>query len=89
MKKPKRKASHLTGKSTNQEIIRWTKPHDVLDRLTKGVSEEVKDHSDLDEVLSRSDFPGQYRPLQKLHTSAPPSAGIRRACRSQRTISDA
>lgn len=56
MKKPKRKGSRLTRKSTDEEIIRWTKSHDVFDRLEKGVSEVVEDHSDLDEVLREAIF---------------------------------
>jgi hypothetical protein len=56
MKKTKRKASRLTSKSTDEEIIRWTKSHDVFDRLEKGVSEVVEDHSDLDEVLREAIF---------------------------------
>ena len=51
MRKPKRKASRLTTKSTDEEIVRWTKSHDVFDRLETGISEVVKDHSDLDEIL--------------------------------------
>ena len=49
MKKTKRKASRLTVKSTDEEVIRWTKSYDVFDRLEKGVSEVVEDHRDLDE----------------------------------------
>lgn len=56
MKKPKRKGSRLTRKSTDEEIIRWTQSHDVFDRLEKGVSELVEDHSDLDEVLREAIF---------------------------------
>ena len=56
MKKTKRKASRLTSKSTDEEIIRWTKSHDVFDRLEKGASEVVEDHSDLDEVLREAIF---------------------------------
>ncbi|MGZ8520181.1 MAG: hypothetical protein ACXWX7_08540 [Candidatus Binatia bacterium] len=51
MKKTKPKASRLTSKSTDEEVIRWTKSRDVFDRLETGVSEVVEDHSDLDEVL--------------------------------------
>ena len=51
MRKLKRKASRLTAKSTDEEIVRWTKSHDVFDRLETGISEVVEDHSDLDEVL--------------------------------------
>ena len=56
MKKPKRKGSRLTSKSSDQEIIRWTQSHDVFDRMEKGVSEVVEDHSDLDEVLREAIF---------------------------------
>ena len=56
MRKPKRKASRLTTKSTDEEIVRWTKSHDVFDRLETGVSEVVEDHSDLDEVLREAIF---------------------------------
>ena len=56
MKKPKHKASRITSKSTDQEIIRWTESRDVFDRLEKGVSEVVEDHSDLDEALREAIF---------------------------------
>ena len=56
MKKTKRKVSRLTTKSTDEEIVRWTKSHDVFDRLETGVSEVVEDHSDLDEVLREAIF---------------------------------
>jgi hypothetical protein len=56
MKKPKRKGSRLTSKSSDQEIIRWTESHDVFDRLEQGVSEVVEDHSDLDEFLREAIF---------------------------------
>jgi hypothetical protein len=57
MKKPKRKGSRLTSKSSDQEIIRWTESRDVFDRLEKGVSQVVEDHSGLDEVLRDAIFP--------------------------------
>jgi hypothetical protein len=56
MKKPKRKGSRLTSKSSDQEIIRWTESHDVFDRLEKGLSQVVEDHSDLDEALREAIF---------------------------------
>ena len=56
MKKTKRKASRLTSKSTDEEVISWTKSHDVFDRLETGVSEVVEDHNDLDEVLREAIF---------------------------------
>jgi hypothetical protein len=46
-----RESSRLTGKSTDEEIVRWTNSHDVFNRLKKGVSDVVKDHGDLDEAL--------------------------------------
>ena len=36
MKKTKLRASRVTGKSTDEEVIRWTKSHDVFDRLEAG-----------------------------------------------------
>jgi uncharacterized protein YlxP (DUF503 family) len=51
MKKLKRKASRLTSRATDEEMIRWTKSHDVFDRLETGISEVAEDHSDLDQVL--------------------------------------
>ncbi len=56
MKKTKPKASRLTSKSTDEEVIRWTKSRDVFDRLETGVSEVIEDHSDLDEVLREAIF---------------------------------
>jgi hypothetical protein len=56
MKKPKRKGFRLTSTSSDEEIIRWTKSRDVFDRLEKGVSEVLEDHSDLDEVLREAIF---------------------------------
>jgi hypothetical protein len=56
MKKTKQRASRLTSKSTDEEIIRWTKSHDVFDRLESGISEVVEDLSDLDEVLREAIF---------------------------------
>ena len=56
MKKTKRKVSSLTSKSTDEEVVRWTKSHDIFDRLETGISEVVEDHSDLDEVLREAIF---------------------------------
>jgi len=56
MKKPKRKSSRPTSKSSDQETIRWVESHDVFDRLEKGESEVVEDHSDLNEVLREAIF---------------------------------
>ena len=56
MKKPKRKGPPLSRNATDEEIIRWTKSHDVVDRLEAGVSEIIEDHSDLDQVLRDAIF---------------------------------
>ena len=40
MRKPKRKVSRLTTRSTDEEIVRWTKSHDVFDRLETSISED-------------------------------------------------
>ena len=56
MKKTKRKVPSLTKGATDEQVLRWTKSHDVFDRLEAGVSEIVEDHSDLDEVLREAIF---------------------------------
>ena len=56
MKKTKRKVPSLTKGATDEQVIRWTKSHDVFDRLEAGVSEIVEDHSDSDEVLREAIF---------------------------------
>jgi hypothetical protein len=56
MKKNKRTVPRLRTKATDEEIIRWTKSHDVFDRLEARVSEIVEDHSDLDQVLREAIF---------------------------------
>ena len=56
MKKTKGAVSRLRPKTTDEEIIRWTKSHDVFDRLDAGVSEIVEDHRDLDQVLREAIF---------------------------------
>jgi hypothetical protein len=56
MKKPKRKVPRLSRNATGEEIVRWTKSHDVFDRLEAGVSEIIEDHSDLDQVLRDAIF---------------------------------
>jgi len=56
MKKTKRKVPSLTKGATDEQVIRWTKSHDVFDRLETGVSEVVEDHTDLDEVLREAIF---------------------------------
>lgn len=56
MKTAKRKVPRLRSETTDEEIIRWTKSNDVFDRLESGVSEVIKDHSDLDQVLREAIF---------------------------------
>ena len=56
MKKKKKVISRLQKKASDQEVVRWTKKHDVFDRLNAGVSEVVEDHSDLDQVLQEALF---------------------------------
>ena len=56
MKKTRRKISRLSKDATDDEIIRWTKSHDVFDRLETGVSEIIEDHADLDAVLYEGIF---------------------------------
>jgi hypothetical protein len=56
MKKTRQRISRLRSRGTDEEIVRWTKSHDVFDRLEAGVSEVVEDHSDLDEALREAIF---------------------------------
>ena len=56
MKKTRRKVAALRGAASDEEIVRWTKNHDVFDRLEAGISEVVEDHSDLDRVLQEAIF---------------------------------
>jgi hypothetical protein len=56
MKKIKQKAPRLSSGASDEQLIRWTKSHDVFDRLETGVSEVVEDHDDLDEVLREAIF---------------------------------
>ncbi len=46
----------LRKEASNQEIICWTKAHDVVDRIKTGVSEIVMDHSDLDSIFHEALF---------------------------------
>ncbi len=56
MKNEKRSVSPLRKGASDQEIIRWTKRHDVFDRLDAGISEVIQDHSNLDQVLQEALF---------------------------------
>ena len=63
MKKTKRKIPRLSRNATDEEIVRWTKSHDVFDRLEAGVSEIIEDHSDLDQILRDAIFQGNTAQL--------------------------
>jgi hypothetical protein len=54
MKKRKRKVPRLSRNATDEEIVRWTKSHDVFDRREAAVSEIIEDH--LDQVLRDAVF---------------------------------
>ncbi|MFQ5853797.1 MAG: hypothetical protein ACE5JU_24835 [Candidatus Binatia bacterium] len=56
MKNKKRVIPSLRKGASDQEIVRWTRKHDVFDRLDTGVSQVVEDHSDLDRVLQEALF---------------------------------
>jgi len=56
MKNKKRVVPSLRKGASDQEIVRWTRKHDVFDRLGAGVSQVVGDHSDLDRILREALF---------------------------------
>jgi hypothetical protein len=56
LKKTKRRTPRLRSGPSDGQLIRWTKSHDVFDRLETGVSEVVEDHGDLDKVLREAIF---------------------------------
>lgn len=56
MKHKKRVIPPLRKGASEQEIVRWTSKHDVIDRLDTDISEVVEDHSDLDRVLREALF---------------------------------
>ena len=56
MKNKKRVIPPNQKGASEQEIVRWTRKHDVFDRLDAGLSEVVVDHSDLDRVLQEALF---------------------------------
>ena len=51
-----RKVPRLSRNATDEDIVRWTKSHDVFDRLETGVSEIIENHSDLDQLLRDAIF---------------------------------
>ena len=56
MKNKKRVIPPLRKGASEQEIVRWTRKHDVFDRLDAGLSEVVVDHSDLNRALQEALF---------------------------------
>jgi hypothetical protein len=40
--------------ATDEEIVRWGRAYDVVDRLDAGIAEVVEDHSDLDRLLEEA-----------------------------------
>jgi hypothetical protein len=56
MKSKKGTVAPLPKGAGEEEIVRWTKKHDVFERLDAGISELVADHSDLDQVLEQALF---------------------------------
>lgn len=59
----KKKGKITRSGATDEEIIRWSKTHDAFDGLEAGVSEVIKDHSDLDQVLREPIFQDNTRSL--------------------------
>lgn len=59
----RRRVSTLRKRATDVEIIRWTKEHDVFDRLGAGVAEVVEDHADLDRLLETALLEGNTAQL--------------------------
>ena len=55
-KKRTNRIPSLQKGASDEEIIRWTRGHDVFERLEAQVSEVVEDHSDLDRVLQEALF---------------------------------
>ncbi len=56
MKKHKKAVPPLRKRASDQRVVRWTRKHDVFDRLETGVSELVEDHGDLDRILQEALF---------------------------------
>jgi len=49
--------------ASDEEILRWTKAHDIFDRLEAGVAEVVADRSDLDRLLQEAIVQGNTAQL--------------------------
>ena len=44
----------LAKKASDAAATRWTRTHDVFDRIEAGVSQVVEDHRDLDRLLEKA-----------------------------------
>ncbi|MCZ6450377.1 MAG: hypothetical protein ACE1Z2_03485 [Acidobacteriota bacterium] len=84
MKNKKRVILSLRKGASDQEIVRWTRKHDVFDRLDAGVSQVVGDHSDLDRGLREALFQNN---TAQLNMRIPPAmkAVLRRLARQRTT----
>ncbi len=84
MKNKKRVIPSLRKGASDQEIVRWTRKHDVFDRLDAGVSQVVGGHSDLDRVLREALFQDN---TAQLNMRIPPAmkAVLRRLARQRTT----
>ena len=65
-------------------MLRWTKTHDVFDRLDAGVSELVEQHGDLDRILEEAVFQDN---TAQLNMRIPPTmkAALSRLARERTT----
>ncbi len=82
--KNKKRVPSLRKGASDQEIVRWTRKHDVFDRLDAGVSQVVEDHSDLDRVLQEALFQDNTAQLNMRIPSAM-KAVLRRLARQRTT----
>lgn len=84
MKKKKRTIPPLRRGAGDEEVISWTRTHDVFDRLEAGVSEVQEDHSDLDRILQEALFQGN---TAQLNMRIPPAmkAALSRLARQRTT----
>ena len=84
MKKKPRTIPPLPRGASDKEIIRWTKTHDVFERLDAGVSEMVNDHGELDRILEEAVFQDN---TAQLNMRIPPAmkAALSRLARERTT----
>ena len=84
--KKKTGISPLRKGASDQEIIRWTKKHDVFDRVEAGVSELVADHGDLDRILEEALFQDN---TAQLNMRIPPAMKVVLSRLARRRTTDA